>query len=127
MFLFIIKNKSHFTYVSEQLFEEIKYIDKEKKISIIIGNDVWIGANVKIMADVKIGDGAIIAAGAVITRNVEPYGIYGGVPAKLIRYRFDREDIEYLLKLKWWDKDEIWIKTNAHLFNNIKSFIKELN
>lgn len=67
-----------------------------------IGNDVWIGANVFIKAGTKIGDGAIIPAGAVVTRNVPPYSIFGGVPAKVIKYRFSDEIIKKLVDLQWW-------------------------
>lgn len=70
---------------------------------VTIGNDVWIGANVIILSGVSIGDGAIIAAGAVVTKDVEDYSIVGGVPAKLIKYRFSKEQIHRLQKIKWWD------------------------
>jgi len=70
---------------------------------VMIGNDVWSGWHVLIMGDLKIGDGAILAAGSVITRDVEPYAIMGGVPARLIRYRFSEKIIERLLAVKWWD------------------------
>ena len=123
---FSLLKQSGFTYVDRQLFEETKFIDKANRISIRIGNDVWIGANVKIMAGVNIGDGAIIAAGAIVTKDAEPYGIYGGVPAKTIRYRFGKEDIEYLLETKWWDKGEDWIKANARVFHDIEAFKKAL-
>ena len=73
-----------------------------------VGNDVWIGDKVLIMNGVTIGDGAIIGAHAVVTKDVPPYAIVGGIPAKIIRYRFDKESIEELLKLKWWNfPDEI--------------------
>ncbi len=68
-----------------------------------IGNDVWIGRNAIVMDGVTIGDGAIVAAGAVVTKDVPPYAIVGGVPAKLIRYRFSPEIIAALLELRWWD------------------------
>lgn len=71
--------------------------------SVIIGNDVWIGANVVILPGVSIGNGAIIAAGAVVNRDVEDYAIVGGVPAKLIRYRFSEEQIHKLQQIKWWN------------------------
>lgn len=103
------------------------YSDDEKytefKRQIEIGNDVWIGDSVLILDGVKIGDGAVLAAGAVVTADVPPYAIVGGVPAKVIRYRFNEDEIEHLIKLKWWDKSEQWIKENAHLFSNVKKFI----
>lgn len=69
----------------------------------VVGNDVWIGRKAVIMPGVQIGDGAIIAAYSVVTRNVEPYTLVGGNPARLIRRRFDAELTEMLLELRWWD------------------------
>lgn len=80
----------------------------------IIGNDVWIGYNATILAGVNIGDGAIIATNATVTKDVEPYTIVGGNPAKIIRKRFSDDEIEKLLKLKWWNKDIEWITQNVH-------------
>lgn len=68
-----------------------------------IGNDVWIGYGVTILSGVNIGDGAVVAAGAVITKDVEPYSIVGGIPAKLIKKRFDANIINLLMELRWWD------------------------
>lgn len=75
----------------------------DNKGDIVIGNDVWIGYEAVIMAGVHIGDGAIIAARAVVTKDVPPYAIVGGTPAKEIRKRFDAEVIQQLLILKWWN------------------------
>ncbi len=69
----------------------------------IIGNDVWLGNSVTIMPGIKIGNGAIIGTNSLVTKDVEPYSIVGGNPAKLIRNRFDEEIIEFLQKLAWWD------------------------
>ena len=79
---------------------------------IIIGNDVWIGYEATIMSGVSIGDGAIIGTRAVVTKDVPPYTIVGGVPAKKIRMRYDNETIEKLLRLKWWDWPYEKIKEN---------------
>lgn len=68
-----------------------------------VGNDVWIGAKVFIKAGIEVGDGAIISAGAVVTKDVPPYAIVGGVPSKVIKYRFDIDTIQRLLKLQWWE------------------------
>lgn len=82
----------------------IKKVSNYKEYSkVIIGNDVWIGTNVTILDGVKIGDGAIIGAHSLVTKNVAAYSIVGGVPAREIRKRFDKEIIEKLMELKWWD------------------------
>lgn len=90
---------------------------KEKMISfeklnkaVTIGNDVWIGRNVIVMNGVNIGDGAIIGAGAVVTKDVAPYAIVGGVPAKIIKYRFDKQIIDKLLDIKWWNYPEQFLR-----------------
>ena len=81
----------------------IKWEKEDLKPPIHIGNDVWIGLNAIIKDGINIGDGAIVAAGAVVTHDVPPYAIVGGVPAKIIRYRFSEEIINKLLELQWWD------------------------
>ena len=76
--------------------------DSFRKPKVVIGNDVWIGARATILRGVTIGDGAIIAGGSVVTKDVEPYSIVGGVPARHIRFRFDIETVAELLELRWW-------------------------
>ena len=88
-----------------------------------IGNDVWIGANVIILPGVKIGNGAIVAAGAVVSKNVPAYSIVGGVPAKVIRYRFEKNIIENLEKICWWNWPIKKIRDNLELFINIENFV----
>lgn len=83
---------------------------------VAIGNDVWIGANVVILPGVEVGDGAILAAGAVVTKDVKPYSIVGGVPARHIRYRFPAEMREKLLAVKWWTWPHERIEENLELF-----------
>lgn len=90
---------------------------------VIIGNDVWIGAYVSILPGVHIGDGAIIAAGAVVTKDVEPYAIVGGVPAKTIRYRFSGKVIDKFLDIKWWNWTHEEIEENLELFYEPESFL----
>lgn len=81
-----------------------------------VGNDVWIGDRVILLGGVKVGDGAIVGAGAVVTKDVPPYAVVGGVPAKVLRYRFSSEIIEKLIDLKWWDKDESWLQEHIPFF-----------
>lgn len=91
---------------------------------IVIGNDVWIGANVIILPGVSIGDGAVLAAGAVVTKDVLPYSIVGGNPARLIRKRFDEATIEALLSIEWWNWSEDEIQSNIELFYQVDMFYK---
>jgi acetyltransferase-like isoleucine patch superfamily enzyme len=97
------------------------------KGDIIVGNDVWIGAKSTIMSGIKIGHGAVVAAGALVTKDVEPYSIVGGNPAKFIKYRFTQEQIEKLLEIKWWywDDDKINKFTPLLCNNNIDEFIEQ--
>lgn len=100
------------TYIFPVLFEEwgldVERIPEawDNKGDIVIGNDVWIGYEAVVLAGVTIGDGAIIGARAVVTKDVPPYTIVGGVPAKPIRKRFSDADIAQLLELRWWDWPE---------------------
>ena len=107
------------------LFFEEWNLEKEKvteawdnRGDIVIGNDVWIGYEAVILSGVTIGDGAIIGTRAVVTKDVPPYTIVGGVPAKSIRKRFDEKVIEALLKIKWWDWTEEKVARNIE---NIKT------
>ncbi len=84
-----------------------------------IGNDVWIGAKATVRDGVSIGDGAIIGAGAVVVKDVAPYSIVGGVPAKLLRMRFAEADIAFLLELRWWDCGEDWLREHAVYFDDV--------
>ena len=112
--------KSLSTYTFPLFFEEWDLPKSEvitawdNKGDIIIGNDVWIGYDAVIMAGVKIGDGAIIGTRAVVTKDVEPYSIVGGVPAKEIRKRFTPDIIEKLQNLQWWNWPVERIKESIH-------------
>jgi len=96
-------------------------------VDVKIGNDVWIGYRAIIPVNVTIGDGAVIAAGAVVTKDVPPYAVVGGVPAKVIKYRFSQEVIERLLDLRYWDRPDEEIKKNIDLFQKEDLSIEDLN
>lgn len=103
---------------------EKNQIEYKKKV---IGNDVWIGQNAIILASVReIGDGAVIGAGAVVTKNVPDYAIVGGVPARIIGYRFDPNTIEAIKKTKWWDWDIKRLRLNIENFSEPCSFIETM-
>lgn len=93
------------------------------KGNVQIGHDVWIGHGVIILSGVTVGNGAVIAAGAVISKDVPPYAIVAGVPAKVIKYRFDNKTIHALLKICWWDWNEQQLKDRANEFSDVNRFI----
>ena len=92
---------------------------------VVIGSDVWIGENTKILSGVTIGDGAVIANNSHIVKDIEPYSVVGGNPAKHIKFRFDEETIKKLLKIQWWNWDDEKIQENVNLLCNddIRSFV----
>lgn len=108
-------------------------VGSESKSKIIIGDDVWFGRNSSVFTGVTVGTGAVVGADSLITKDCEPYGIYVGKPAKLIRYRFEPQIIKELLEVKWWDWSEDKISKNIRYFNtdlskcthSIKDLIKE--
>lgn len=108
------------TWLAEDIKKYPWAISKPTKI----GNDVWIGANAVIQSGIQVGDGAIIGSGAIVTKDVPPYAIVAGVPAKLLRYRFNKTQIKDLLKLQWWNLPFDKIKNLP--FNNINKVIQIL-
>ncbi len=107
--------------VLKKNFVELDFEPYEKTV---IGNDVWIGINVVIKGGIKIGDGSIIGAGSVVTKDVPPYTVVGGVPAKEIKKRFKDSEIESLLKIKWWDLNDDKLNDMAVNFNDVTKFIE---
>ncbi len=120
------ESRREYSYQYGKYFHNSRYENSPLRNNreIIIGNDVWIGANVIILPGVNIGDGAIIAAGAVVTKSVEPYAVVGGIPAKVIKYRFAEEDIACLESAKWWDWSVEKIEKNMELFYQPEKFLR---
>lgn len=111
------------SYVDKDLFSPEARSKIDREYELVIGNDVWIGQHALLLQGISIGDGAIIGAGAVVTKDVPPYAIIGGVPAKVMRYRFEEQQIMALEKIKWWDRDEKWVMKHANLFVSIETFL----
>lgn len=112
------------TFANKQTFDEYRFYDKERELVNKIGSDVWIGIDVTLIGGVQIGDGAVVLTKAVVTKDVPPYAIVGGVPARVMGYRYDQETIDFLLRIKWWENDEQWFKNNWMLLNDMKKLKK---
>ena len=128
--LFFSKNMNGATFAQEQMFEEYTFVDKEKQLAFKVGNDCWIGESVFIVGGVTLADGAMVLAHAVVTKDVPPYAIVGGVPAKIVGYRYDEETIKFLLNVQWWNQSTEWFKRHWRLLNDIeqlKSYYKNKN
>lgn len=107
--------------------QENTYTEKDENTKVDIGADVLISANVCILQGVKIGTGAVIGAGAVVNRDVPPYAIVGGVPAKIIRYRFEQDLIDHLLASRWWELPDEELRAYRHLFAKPADLIHHLS
>lgn len=106
-------------YINRNLFGNRDNKELKSKGPIEIGNDVWIGTGAQIMSGVRVGNGAVIAANSTVTKDVLPYAIVGGVPAKVLKFRFDEERINELQEMKWWDWSEEEIRMNKEMFEKI--------
>jgi acetyltransferase-like isoleucine patch superfamily enzyme len=115
-------NATKYSWVNKNSFNEIDRVS--------IGNDVWIGIGAKIMGGITIGNGAVIGAGAIVTKDVPSYSIVGGIPAKILKYRFNEDVITFLSDINWWDLPTKELKNHLELFEK-KSFslrdLKKLN
>ena len=119
-----ISKELFLTFTDRQKFDEWGGL-KSGVTLVNIGNDVFIGARTIIVGSVNIGDGAIVGAGSVVTKDVEPYTIVAGNPARTIRKRFTDKEISLLLQTRWWNNNIEWFYKNADLMDNIKHFLHE--
>lgn len=118
----------HPEYVSTYPFDVkmgVGHISSTSKGDVWIGSDVWIGTRAIILSGVTIGHGAVIGAGSVVTHDVPPYAIVAGVPARILRYRFDELTIARLLKLKWWERSQSDVERIAHLLTSTPTVLFE--
>lgn len=124
--MFFSKRNEHnfhqWSFASMNMIDEFRFYDKERELVNKIGNDCWLGADVTLTGGVEIGDGAVVLAHAVVTKNVPPYAIVGGIPARIIKYRYDKETIDFLLKIKWWNMPLNWFPQHWQLLCNMEQF-----
>lgn len=118
------KKQAGFSYVEKDEFTEDIFVDDQEHVA-EIGNDVWIANNVLLLPGVHIHDGAIVAAGSVVAKDVAPYSIVGGVPARQIGKRFDDKTIEKMLRIQWWNWPAEKIQKKADCFKDIGAFLQE--
>jgi len=110
------------SFANYDLYPETKHA--KDGVQVVIGSDVWIGNDVKILPGLLIGDGAVIASGAIVTKDVLPYSISGGVPAKHIKFRFSEDKVKWLLNYKWWYLPKDTLRNNYKIFSNIDDLLK---
>lgn len=119
-----LKKQNGRTYTKTQRFNEFLYVGNSNYPA-VIGNDCWIGERAMIIGGVCISDGAIVLAGSIVTKDVPPYAIVGGVPAKIIKYRYSQDTILFLQNLKWWNMSEEWLISNLDLMTDIDLLKRE--
>ena len=118
-----IASLKQFSFTDKDYMSE--YISDEDR-KVVIGNDVWIGARCIIFEGITIGDGAVIAAGSIIRKDVPPYAVVGGVD-KILKYRFDKDTVNKLLQIQWWNWDDEKIRRNIDLFRDKNNFLERMS
>lgn len=119
---FSTRRQNGHTFANKQIAEEYRFYDREREIAFRVGNDCWIGNDVCFIGGVNVGDGAVVLARAIVTKDVPPYAIVGGIPAKVIGYRYDEETISLLQRVQWWNKDVEWLREHADLMCDMEAF-----
>ena len=116
---FSLRKQNGATFATQQMLNEMRTTDSEGSFGCEIGNDVWICEGVFINGGIHIADGALVLAHAVVTKDVPPYAIVGGVPAKIIGYRYDEATIKWLLNVQWWNNPIAWFRAHWSLLCDI--------
>lgn len=111
----------------DQIKKKYSYHEYNTSQATKIGNDVWIAAKCIIKAGVTIGDGVVVGMGSVVTKDIPPYEIWGGNPARLIRKRFDDDTVTRLLEIEWWKFDDEMLQEYAKYFNDVHKFLEEVS
>ena len=119
-----IASLKQFSFTDKDYMSE--YISDEDR-KVVIGNDVWIGARCIIFEGITIGDGAVIAAGSIIRKDVPPYAVVGGGVDKILKYRFDKDTVNKLLQIQWWNWDDEKIRRNIDLFRDKNNFLERMS
>lgn len=123
-----VSTSSAFYRVKDSIPKDLAQLDfSANPERTVIGNDVWVGLNTIVKAGVKIGDGAVIAMGSIVTKDVKPYAIVGGNPAKTMKMRFDDRTIERLLRSEWWKMERGQLQNYAKVMNNAEAFLEAVN
>ena len=125
---FVATHPAFFSPTNEAVLQHFVDIPRfeEEPLPTTLGSDVWIGNNAMIPGGIRIGHGAVVAAGAVVTKDVPPYAIVGGNPARVIRYRFNDDDIAFLLSHPWWELDMVQVRALAPYFGDIATLRPKL-
>lgn len=106
-------------FATYDTIKNLRFADPERRTDVLIGNDCWIGEDAFLAGGVRVGDGAVVLAKAAVVKDVPPYAIVGGVPARVVGYRYDKENVAFLLGLKWWDFPVEWLRAHWELFSNL--------
>lgn len=123
---FVFPNHPGGSFAKTEMFNGQRNIDSKRHIDIIIGNDCWIGQEVFFVGGITVGNGAVVLARAVVTKDIPPYSIVGGVPARILGYRYDKETIELLNNSQWWELPLEWLRLNWRKLSDLERLKKAL-
>lgn len=111
-------------FASRACFKECVMADEATRSAVVIGHDCWINSHVTLVSGITIGDGAVVLTGAVVTKDVPPYAVVAGVPARVIRYRYEERHIQWLRKVAWWNKPVEWLERHWEVMTDFEQFMQ---